>query len=606
MSSPAGASPAVPSPVQTPTLHISRVLRHYKRPDVQEKMLAAASGREIGLRFGTGGFGKRPDVLNFSGDIMAAVAQGATSFHTSEERWHNPLDIRTEMTRREQDELRSGWDLVLDIDCPIFEYSRIAAELCVAVLRDHGVEPAVKFSGNKGFHIAVPWESFPSSIGNKQTSRLFPEAPRIIASYIKELIAEPLAGRIMEMDGIDGVKAKTGKSFAELTVKQEGMDVLNTDAFLEIDTVLLASRHLYRMPYSLHEKSGLVSTPINPDKVGKFKREMAAIERFKVSDFDFPGTGTPMQAEVLLKAAYERDSFNKAAASSLLQQAGQTGEWKPIGAKMPLETFPPCIHFILNGIEDGRKRAVFVLLNFLTTAGWNEQEVRSLLAEWNQKNPEPLREQLIEGQVRYHFANLGGDERFPGTGSSGGADAGGSATGPGAGLGAGPGNSGYEIRPPPNCANEGYYPSMGACHPDDICRTWHVKNPASYVRIRKRQMQRAGIMAGEGKSQEGKEALQEGQEEKGSTEQKEGEQNADGKNLDGAGSASAAGDGVQVNDGTKGTTVGKKGADGVKKSKRARKPSRKPRGKQPKGAADGNDVPDATVLAMNTDGNRSD
>src|SRR3989344_8368465 len=53
---------------------------------------------------------------------------------------------------------------------------------------------------------------------------------------------------------------------------------LNADSFLEIDTVLIASRHLYRMPYSLHEKSGLVSLPLDPNKVLEFEKPMARPE----------------------------------------------------------------------------------------------------------------------------------------------------------------------------------------------------------------------------------------------------------------------------------------------------------------------------------------
>ena len=56
----------------------------------------------------------------------------------------------------------------------------------------------------------------------------------------------------------------------------------DVDKFLEIDTVLISSRHLYRMPYSLHEKSGLVSVPINPKNVLKFEKKDAIPANVKV------------------------------------------------------------------------------------------------------------------------------------------------------------------------------------------------------------------------------------------------------------------------------------------------------------------------------------
>ena len=59
------------------------------------------------------------------------------------------------------------------------------------------------------------------------------------------------------------------------------------ESILEVDTVLISSRHLYRMPYSLHEKSGLVSLPISPDKVMGFEKEMARAETILAPMFVF-------------------------------------------------------------------------------------------------------------------------------------------------------------------------------------------------------------------------------------------------------------------------------------------------------------------------------
>ena len=41
------------------------------------------------------------------------------------------------------------------------------------------------------------------------------------------------------------------------------------------------------MPYSLHEKSGLVSLPLNPEDVLNFKKEYADPKTVKISKFKF-------------------------------------------------------------------------------------------------------------------------------------------------------------------------------------------------------------------------------------------------------------------------------------------------------------------------------
>ena len=105
------------------------------------------------------------------------------------------------MKQRDIEELRTGFDLVFDIDCSFFEYSRISAELIVELLKHHHSISSVsaKFSGNKGFHIAIPFEALPETIGEDETRMLFPEAARRIAFYIKEKIKKPLGSRIMQL-----------------------------------------------------------------------------------------------------------------------------------------------------------------------------------------------------------------------------------------------------------------------------------------------------------------------------------------------------------------------------------------------------------------------
>ena len=126
-------------------------LSHYKRKDVQEEIIANSKDREVASRFNDN-FGKRPDVLRHASDVLELAKQGATSFHASEELWRNALQLDPSLKRHELDNLRIGWDLVLDIDCGFFDYSKIAADLVIKALKFHNVKSiSCKFSGNKVF-----------------------------------------------------------------------------------------------------------------------------------------------------------------------------------------------------------------------------------------------------------------------------------------------------------------------------------------------------------------------------------------------------------------------------------------------------------------------
>ena len=65
---------------------------YYSNPAVIACLVEFAKGREVVPRYYEG-FGKRPDGIQYPSDILGLVRKGATSFHSSEEIWNNPLDI---------------------------------------------------------------------------------------------------------------------------------------------------------------------------------------------------------------------------------------------------------------------------------------------------------------------------------------------------------------------------------------------------------------------------------------------------------------------------------------------------------------------------------
>jgi len=431
---------------------LSTSLKHYKREDIQKAIVEHGRSKEIAVRF-TDQFGKRPDYLSHPGDVFELAKNGATSFHCSEELWSNPLQLDTASERRDLDSLRVGWDLVLDIDCAVLDYSKIAADLIIKALRHYKINcVSCKYSGNKGFHIGVPFEAFPEQIGNKQTKALFPDGPRAIAAYLRGMIKEPLSSKILEFEkgDITQIMEKTGKKKEAILKTERGshgypVQRLDVESFLVIDTILISSRHLYRMPYSLHEKSLLVSIPVDPSKVLEFDKASAKPEIVKVNEeFKFLGREKVKKGEagnLLLQAL---DAIYKVEDSS----KGQTEYVMPESA-IPEQFFPPCIIIGLKGLRDGRKRFVFILLNFLRCCGWEYEKIEALLKEWNVRNEEPLRETNVVAPLRYHKANK---KRIL----------------------------------PPNCKAMEYYIDIGICHPDNLCAK--IKNPVQYSKRKTRYL----------------------------------------------------------------------------------------------------------------------
>ena len=99
---------------------------YYSNPKIQEAIFEFAANREVVPRYFEN-FGKRPDTLQYPSDIINLVNKGATSFHASEEIWSDVFQINSEMSLSELSKIRKSWDLLIDIDSPFLDYSKIAA-----------------------------------------------------------------------------------------------------------------------------------------------------------------------------------------------------------------------------------------------------------------------------------------------------------------------------------------------------------------------------------------------------------------------------------------------------------------------------------------------
>jgi len=360
---------------------------YYSRPEIQKAIFEFSKNREVCPRYFEG-FGKRPDVLEYPGDIFELVKKGATSFHCSEELWEDPLRIQTGMNERQLNELRKGWDLILDIDSKYIDYSKIMAIEIIKILKFNGIKNiSVKFSGSKGFHILIPWKAFPKEINGIKTSDKFPEWPRILVKYIIEQTKNNLIEKISELE-------RPNKYIKDYMASKEVMP----------DLVLVSPRHLFRMPYSLHEKTALASIVLKPGEIEKF--EMKNADPMKLSKEDIrnfmPDSKEGEASELLMQALDWYKENNKDEKNS----KERTSDFKPIKLlNLSEEHFPPSIITILKGVSDGRKRALFVLINFFRSVGMDRDELEKRIYEWNKKNEVALKEGYIVAQILWSYRN---------------------------------------------------------------------------------------------------------------------------------------------------------------------------------------------------------
>ena len=396
-------------------------LKYYSKPEIEKAILNFAKDREIGVMF-NGYFGKRPDVIENLYDIRKLVKKGVFSFHCSEERWANPLLLgNNKQTEEEKEKNKIGWDLILDLDGVNFIYSKFLAKVIIDYLENMGIQNlSIKFSGNKGFHLAIPFESFSSECpglvsGISQTRLLFPDVAKKTVMFLLHELKNPISRIILDYEG-GGIKAieKISNLYKikkeELNYNEKNYE-FNFMKVIDIDTILITSRHLFRMPYSLNEKSGLVSIPVNKKHILDFERFLAKPEKVnpeKYQKYEFLkyDENQGQDANTLLQKVYsdldymydsmytefENDMKNKSKGEFILE----------INEKIEIKDFPNTIQYIIKtNFDDGRKRALFLLLTFLHLIKWEEKNIEEIIKDWNNKQNEPLKQNYIQAQLSW-------------------------------------------------------------------------------------------------------------------------------------------------------------------------------------------------------------
>jgi len=367
---------------------------YYSKPEVQKAIFDFSEGREVTPRY-FDGFGKRPDSLQYKGDVFELIKKGATSLHCSEEIWEDPLKIETGMNRKQMDELRTGWDLLLDIDSKYFDYSRVFAKIVVKILHFYGIKNfGIKFSGSKGFHIIVPSKAFPREINGVKTSDMFPEWPRIMTQFIMDLSKKELVDGVTELTKLSAGFSKYVKDFE---APKEVMP----------DLILVSPRHLFRMPYSLHEKTSLASVVVLPEELESFQPRDADPLKVKVRNF-MPESEEGEASDLLRESLdwHKNRAPEESQDSSSTEKKDFKKSFSPLKIKnLTDDIIPPSIKRLLQGVGDGRKRSLFVILNFFRAIGLEKLEIEKRIKEWNGKNEEPLEEKYINAQMAWSYRN---------------------------------------------------------------------------------------------------------------------------------------------------------------------------------------------------------
>jgi len=280
-------------------------------------------------------------------------------------------------------------------------------------------------SGNKGFHILVPWKSFPKEVYGQKTKNKFPELPRLICQYLNELTKKQLIEKISDL------MSKDRKSYVkDFEAPKQVMP----------DIVLVSSRHLFRAPYSLHEKTSLASIVLDKDKISDFQISDADPLKVQIKNF-YPDAGENEARELLLQAIDWAKSKEQAEKKDKEQEKSEK-QYKEIVIKdLTPNLYPPCVTEILKGIkQDGRKRALFILINFFKSLKLNEEEIEKRIEEWNNKNYKPLKQGYITSQLNWYRRQ--------------------------------------KAMLPPNC-DKPHYKDLAVCLSDNFCK--FIKNPVNYT-----------------------------------------------------------------------------------------------------------------------------
>jgi hypothetical protein len=173
------------------------------------------------------------------------------------------------------------------------------------------------------------------------------------------------------------------------------------DEHADFDLVLVAPRHLFRMPYSLHEKTALASIVLKKEEISSFNPKDA--NPLTVVIRNFLPENKEGEARQLLAAALEWKKTQTDKEDTAIKKKYASYDSNIDSSKINESMFPAPIKKLLLGLADGKKRGLFILITFLRSLNFPPEYVNKRVREWNEKNTPPLKEGYIRSQIDWHL-----------------------------------------------------------------------------------------------------------------------------------------------------------------------------------------------------------
>ena len=250
------------------------VIDYYSREDIQRGLLSHGGRRRVVSGLDTGIFGRKGGPLARREQIremlmpllekqISAVPRKYPSYHACITR-ASRKDRREMPEREDYGSDEEGSDLIIDIDIKTdHKQSWAQGRKVLDLLESFNVPYRVKFSGNSSPHIVLSADLFPPGTNGRN----FNSTAQKVFDFI---------GRKSKATNMDG-------------------------SFNSPD-------HYLRMPYSLHENTGLVSVPLHPHEYDSFRVEMAEAQNVVVREdwLDVSGEATEGMEEFLAAAGVRR------------------------------------------------------------------------------------------------------------------------------------------------------------------------------------------------------------------------------------------------------------------------------------------------------------
>jgi DNA primase len=162
----------------------------------------------------------------------------------------------------------SAW-FVIDIDArdlPL-DMARLGAIYATEVLTEQGLAPLIKFSGSGGFHLM--W-NVPDckDLSNEELWDLEQRVVGAVACQVE---------RRLEQDAASApIREAVGPEKSLITTSSADRE--NREPLL-FDQFILKDNAPFRVPFSVHPKSGLVTVPLTAEQLADFDPEIATPER---------------------------------------------------------------------------------------------------------------------------------------------------------------------------------------------------------------------------------------------------------------------------------------------------------------------------------------